>query len=48
MKLQEIYGGMTAEERPQQLLRAEMKLAEAVWQDTRGGDEIWLGVCFCG
>ncbi|MCP4127002.1 MAG: hypothetical protein GY753_08075 [Gammaproteobacteria bacterium] len=29
-KLQEVYGGMTAEERPQQLLRAEMKLAEAV------------------
>ncbi len=30
MKLQEIYGGMTAKEWPQQLLRAEMKLTEAV------------------
>ncbi len=28
MKLQEVYGGMTAEEKPQQLLKAEFRLAE--------------------
>ncbi|MCP4128027.1 MAG: hypothetical protein GY753_13310, partial [Gammaproteobacteria bacterium] len=27
-KLQEVYGGMTAEEKPQQLLRAEIRLPE--------------------
>ncbi len=28
MKLQEVYGGMTTEEKPQQLLKAEFRLAE--------------------
>ncbi len=29
-KLQEVYGGMTAEEKPQQLLKAEIRVAETV------------------
>ncbi len=35
-KLQEVYGGMTAEERPQQLLKAELRLAETICSTSLG------------
>ncbi|MCP4327243.1 MAG: hypothetical protein GY791_02240 [Alphaproteobacteria bacterium] len=43
-KLQEVYGGMTAEERPQQLLRAEFRLAEAVCDGPRKAANFLVGL----